>query len=74
MGHSRRTTRFDSPTCERLLAKARAALAPGGRVVIVEFIPNDDRGGPPDAVRFSLVMLAGTPGGDAYTFGARRHR
>jgi SAM-dependent methyltransferase len=59
---------FDPPTCERLLAKARAALAPGGRVVLVEFVPDDDRSGPPDAVRFSLVMLAGTPAGDAYTF------
>lgn len=59
---------FDPAACERLLAKARAALAPGGRVVLVEFVPNDDRSGPADAVRFSLVMLAGTPAGDAYTF------
>ncbi len=59
---------FDPPACERLLAKAYAALRPGGRVVIVEFIPDDDRRGPPDAVRFALVMLAGTPAGDAYTF------
>jgi SAM-dependent methyltransferase len=59
---------FDPATCERLLTKTRAALAPGGRVVIVEFIPDDDRLGPPDAVRFSLVMLSGTPAGDAYTF------
>ena len=59
---------FDPSHCERLLAKARAALAPGGRVVIVDFVPNDDRSGPPDAVRFALVMLAGTSGGDAYTF------
>ncbi|MGH3055750.1 MAG: methyltransferase, partial [Gaiellaceae bacterium] len=59
---------FDPAGCERLLAKARAALTPGGRVVIVEFVPNDDRSGPPDAVCFALVMLAGTPAGDAYTF------
>jgi len=59
---------FDRATCERFLTKARAALAPTGRVVIVEFVPNDDRSGPPEAVRFSLVMLAGTPAGDAYTF------
>ena len=59
---------FDPPTCERLLAKVHAALAPGGRVVIVEFVPDEDRLGPPDAVRFSLVMLASTAGGDAYTF------
>ncbi len=59
---------FDAAACEQLLVKARTALAPGGRVVIVEFVPDDDRSGPPDAVRFSLVMLAGTPSGDAYTF------
>src|ERR1700687_1077391 len=59
---------FDPTTCERLLAKVRDALAPEGRVVIVEFVPDDDRSGPPDAVRFSLIMLASTPAGDAYTF------
>jgi len=59
---------FDPPACERLLAKAHAALAPGGRAVIVEFVPDDDRMAPPEAVRFALVMLAGTPAGDAYTF------
>ena len=59
---------FDPPTCEQLLAKVHAALAPGGRVVILEFVPDEDRLGPPDAVRFSLVMLASTAGGDAYTF------
>jgi hypothetical protein len=59
---------FDPPTCERLFGKARAALVPGGRLVIVEFVPNDDRLGPPDAVRFALTMLASTPHGDAYTF------
>jgi SAM-dependent methyltransferase len=59
---------FDPAGCERILAKSRAALAPGGRVVIVEFVPNDDRVSPPDAARFALVMLATTPAGDAYTF------
>jgi ubiquinone/menaquinone biosynthesis C-methylase UbiE len=58
---------FDVETCEALLRKAHAALAPGGRVVIVEFVPDDDRSGPPEAVAFSLVMLASTPAGDAYT-------
>jgi SAM-dependent methyltransferase len=59
---------FDPAACERLLRKSHAALAPGGRLAIVEFVPNEDRLGPPDAVRFALVMLAGTPAGDAYTF------
>ena len=59
---------FDPPTCERFLARVRAALRPGGRAVIVEFVPNEDRVTPPEAATFSLVMLATTPSGDAYTF------
>lgn len=59
---------FDPPTCESLLRKVRAALTDGGRAVTLEFVPNDDRVTPPDAAGFSLVMLAGTPSGDAYTF------
>jgi len=36
--------------------------------VTLEFIPNSDRVSPPQAAAFSLMMLGGTPGGDAYTF------
>ncbi len=59
---------FDEPGCVELLGRARRALAPGGRVVIVEFVPNDDRVAPPEAASFALTMLASTPAGDAYTF------
>jgi SAM-dependent methyltransferase len=59
---------FDVAGCERVLRKAHAALAPGGRAVTVEFVPNPDRVTPPHASSFGLVMLVGTPGGDAYTF------
>jgi ubiquinone/menaquinone biosynthesis C-methylase UbiE len=59
---------FDIPTCERLLKKVHAALGEGGRAVTLEFVPNEDRISPPHAAAFSLVMLAGTGGGDAYTF------
>ncbi len=59
---------FDPPTCEKLLRKMHAALKPGGRAVALEFVPNDDRVTPPQAAAFSLVMLATTPHGDAYTF------
>jgi SAM-dependent methyltransferase len=59
---------FDVPTCEKLLAKAHAALKPAGRAVILEFVPNEDRVSPPVPAHFSLTMLAGTPAGDAYTF------
>jgi SAM-dependent methyltransferase len=59
---------FDGPANEKLLRKVHAALAPGGRAVTLEFVPNPDRVSPPTAAAFSLVMLAGTAGGDAYTF------
>ena len=58
---------FDPPTNETLLRKVHAALAEGGRAVTLEFIPNDDRISPPEA-SFSVQMLGGTAGGDAYTF------
>lgn len=59
---------FDVETCEKLLRKVHAALAEGGRAVTVEFVPNEDRVSPPVSAMFSLVMLSGTPQGDAYTF------
>jgi ubiquinone/menaquinone biosynthesis C-methylase UbiE len=59
---------FDVPTCERLLKKVYAALAPGGRAATLEFVVNEDRVSPPSAASFSLMMLATTPSGDAYTF------
>jgi ubiquinone/menaquinone biosynthesis C-methylase UbiE len=59
---------FDPPTCAAFLRKVHTALAPAGRIVVLEFVPNPDRVSPPIPARFSLSMLAGTPGGDAYTF------
>jgi len=59
---------FDAPTCETLLRKVHAALADGGRAVTLEFVPNEDRITPPDSAGFSMMMLTGTPSGDAYTF------
>lgn len=60
---------FDVPTNVALLARIAAALNPGGRVAILEFVPNDDRVSPPMAASFAMQMLANTPAGDAYTFG-----
>jgi len=58
---------FDPSTCEKLLAKCYRALRPGGQLAIIEFVPNDDRVSPPISASFSLIMLAMTPSGDAYT-------
>lgn len=43
------------------------ALVDGGRVITLEFIPNEDRISHP-AADFGLSMLTTTPAGDAYTF------
>jgi ubiquinone/menaquinone biosynthesis C-methylase UbiE len=59
---------FDHAANVKLLKRVRAALQPGGRVVTVEFVPNDDRISPPMAAGFSMMMLGLTEGGDAYTF------
>lgn len=59
---------FDPPTCTVFMRKVHAALEPGGRAAIVEFVPNADRVSPPMAAAFSMMMLATTPAGDAYTF------
>jgi 2-polyprenyl-3-methyl-5-hydroxy-6-metoxy-1,4-benzoquinol methylase len=59
---------FDSETNENILKKVRAAMAPGGRVVTLDFVPNDDRVTPPAAAVFSMTMLGHTLAGDAYTF------
>jgi ubiquinone/menaquinone biosynthesis C-methylase UbiE len=58
---------FDAATCTSFLGKVHAALKPGGHVAVLEFVPNTDRVSPPIPAKFSLTMLAGTPGGDAYT-------
>jgi ubiquinone/menaquinone biosynthesis C-methylase UbiE len=59
---------FNAADCVKLLKRVHAALRPGGHVAIVEFVPNPDRISPPPSAGFSLVMLATTPEGDAYTF------
>jgi len=58
---------FDPSENEKMLKKAHAALNPGGQVLILEFVPNDDRVSPPVPAMFGLTMLGNTPKGDAYT-------
>ncbi len=50
---------FDVPTCEKLMRRVYGALKPGGKAITLEFVPNEDR--------VSLIMLANTDSGDAYT-------
>jgi len=49
------------------IGKCAAALAAGGQLVVKDFIVNEDRTQPPDAVLFALNMLVGTKAGDTYT-------
>lgn len=50
-----------------ILQKTRAALEPGGLLLIHEFILDDDMAGPLYPALFSLNMLLGTPSGRAYS-------
>lgn len=63
---------FDAATNTNILKKVHAALKPGGRVAVLEFVPNPDRVSPPMPAAFSLTMLAETEGGDAFTFAELR--
>jgi tRNA A58 N-methylase Trm61 len=58
---------FDHATCEKLMKRVHAALKPGGQALTLEFVPNEDRISPPTPAMFSLIMLATTDSGDAYT-------
>jgi SAM-dependent methyltransferase len=64
---------FNAETNEALLRKVHRALQPGGRAVALEFVPNEDRLTPQIPAEFSLMMLASTPEGDAYTFPELEH-
>ncbi len=59
---------FDPQTIDKILCKAHAALKPNGRVVTVEFVPNEDRVSPPAPAAFSMIMLGTTHAGDAYPY------
>jgi ubiquinone/menaquinone biosynthesis C-methylase UbiE len=53
----------------RLLRKVSDAMAPGGTIAIAEWIPNEERTGPPGALIFAVNMLVATEHGDTFTFG-----
>jgi ubiquinone/menaquinone biosynthesis C-methylase UbiE len=49
-----------------LLARARRALRPGGRVVVVDWIADDGRTGPGSALVFNMTMLLLSDAGKSY--------
>lgn len=59
---------FGEPACVSLLRRLRAIMNPGGTVISLEFVPNEDRISPATPATFALTMLVSTDDGDAYTF------
>ncbi len=52
---------------QAMFAKLARAMKPGGTLAIAEFLPNDDRRGPPIPLFFALTMLVNTNEGGTYT-------
>jgi hypothetical protein len=63
---------FSPERAQEILGRVVAALPTGGRVVILEIVPDEERRSPPLAVVFSVAMVVNTAGGDAHT--ASRYR
>jgi SAM-dependent methyltransferase len=53
--------------CQLMIKKAAGALAPGGMIIIHDFILDDAMDGPLFPALFSLNMLLGTPAGQSYS-------
>jgi ubiquinone/menaquinone biosynthesis C-methylase UbiE len=53
---------------KKLLRKCFDALAPGGTIMIQEFLVNEDRTGPPMGLIFAVNMLINTDDGDTWSF------
>ena len=51
---------------EALIANGAASLNAGGRLVVQDFVVDQERAGPPRAVIFALNMLVNTAAGDTY--------
>ena len=58
---------FSEEQNRHIFRRARAALAPNGRLVVQDFILNPDKTGPLHAVLFSINMLVGTESGASYS-------
>jgi SAM-dependent methyltransferase len=53
---------WDVPECRRLIARAAAALAPGGTLLIHDVFLDDDLGGPLPVALYSAALFAVTEG------------
>ncbi|NWI16220.1 ASMT methyltransferase, partial [Crypturellus soui] len=53
---------WDDDKCKKLLAKVHKACTPGGAVLLVESLLNDDKSGPVETQLYSMNMLVQTEG------------
>lgn len=58
---------FDAETNRRIVRECFGALEPGGRLIIKDFLMDEERSGPPFSLLFALYMFVSTSGGDTYT-------
>ena len=58
---------FSPEECATILRKVKSSLSPQGRACAVDFVPDEDRARAPTHAMFAYLMLATTPGGDAWT-------
>lgn len=58
---------------EKAIQKLAKSLKPGGRLAIVDFVPNDERSRPGWPLIFGVNMLITTPEGDVFTSAEYRH-
>ena len=58
---------FSEEQNQDIFHRARQALAPNGRLAVVDFILNPDKTGPQHAALFSLNMLVSTEAGASYS-------
>jgi C-methyltransferase len=63
---------FSIDQCIDLTRRLYAAGAPGGALMIVDFVPDEGRAHDRFALIFALTMLMGTQEGDTYTFNEYR--
>jgi ubiquinone/menaquinone biosynthesis C-methylase UbiE len=60
--------RFESPKGnQELFIKVYGALKPGGKLIVNDFLPNEERTGPTFPLRFSVYTLTHTPEGECWT-------
>jgi ubiquinone/menaquinone biosynthesis C-methylase UbiE len=58
---------FSPEECATILRKVKSSLSPQGRACAVDFVPEEDHARVPTHAMFAYLMLATTPGGDAWT-------